>query len=418
MKPELSLFALALVPRLVFLLAAGVPDENYFWRLSTGLLTTGRFTDEGVLSTRFTPAYPAFLAAARWVTGDRPDLVQLIQVVVAALGAVILYRLALRLSADRPAATLAAIAYACYPYLVRQSIAWESLTLYTVALLAAVYAFTRVVNWRTAAVAGAAFGFAFLVRSTVLPLWLLAVADLFVTGARRAALVVTAVTILVIAPYLVRNYRIDGSLVETRHGESLFVANCEYSDRFIPTYDVDFLVPYAEARAREQAGLDPRASGEAAANAIDDAEAELAWEFIKAHPWRTLRLRLLNVLYLFHPRIVPFVPWGPGGQVVFLPDGGFRVESARTRGLVQELAHTVSYSAIALVAIVGVMLRRRELFRRDRILSWTVLSFVVVYSIYFPTTRLRMPMEFVLMFYAGCAVSPAAGRWWSPPAKR
>ena len=76
---------------------------------------------------------------------------------------------------------------------------------------------------------------------------------------------------------------------------------------------MDFLAPYAGERGRERAGLDPLASDEAAANAIDDAEARLAWEFIKAQPWRTVR-------------------------------------------------HTVSYSTIALAAIVGVMLRRRELF--------------------------------------------------------
>ena len=77
-----------------------------------------------------------------------------------------------------------------------------------------------------------------------------------------------------------------------------------------------------------------------------------------------------------------------------------------------EAIHTAVYGFILLTALWGLYLRRRQLFKRDVILQFITLGFVLVYSLYFPSTRLRAPMDFVLMFYSAFALN----RWTPRPA--
>jgi len=79
------------------------------------------------------------------------------------------------------------------------------------------------------------------------------------------------------------------------------------------------------------------------------------------------------------------------------------VEHASNRSLTKELIHSLSYGFIFLTALIGIYLRRKEA-RTDLILYLIALSFIVVYSLYFPTTRLRAPMDFVLIFYSAYAI--------------
>jgi hypothetical protein len=55
------------------------------------------------------------------------------------------------------------------------------------------------------------------------------------------------------------------------------------------------------------------------------------------------------------------------------------------------------------LAAMGLWLRRGEL-PGDVVLWAIVATFVVVHAIYFPTTRYRVPIEFVLLFYAAVAL--------------
>ena len=61
------------------------------------------------------------------------------------------------------------------------------------------------------------------------------------------------------------------------------------------------------------------------------------------------------------------------------------------------------------LAVAGVWLRRRDI-GRDAILWCVVVTFVAAHALYFPTTRYRVPMEFVLLFYAAVALDRWAGR--------
>ena len=73
-----------------------------------------------------------------------------------------------------------------------------------------------------------------------------------------------------------------------------------------------------------------------------------------------------------------------------------------------QVIYAVSYTPVLALAIAGVWLRRRDI-RRDAILWCVVVTFVAAHALYFPTTRYRVPIEFVLLFYAAVAIE----RWMS-----
>jgi hypothetical protein len=81
-------------------------------------------------------------------------------------------------------------------------------------------------------------------------------------------------------------------------------------------------------------------------------------------------------------------------------DGQVRVENSPQRPAREEIAYTVSYCLVVAAALVGLWARRYEVLHRDAILWCIVLTFVMTYAVYFPATRYRVSMEFVLLFYA------------------
>lgn len=135
-----------------------------------------------------------------------------------------------------------------------------------------------------------------------------------------------------------------------------------------------------------------------------------ALEFIKENPWRILRLKALNILYLFHPRLLPFYPMGKVEDLVITQGDEITVKNLPSRSHVAEWVHAVYSGVVLLTAILGVVLRRHNL-SRDFMLWIIVFNFVVVYSIYWPATSYRAPMDFILMFYSACAISR-----WNPQA--
>jgi len=117
----------------------------------------------------------------------------------------------------------------------------------------------------------------------------------------------------------------------------------------------------------------------------------------------------MHAVYMFWPRLVPSRDTTPETRLVLGDNGTARVEGARRRPLRDELAYSLSYVAIVTAAVAGIWMRRRDL-RRDAPLWCIVATIVVTHAIFFPATRYRVPMEFVLLFYAGVAVDDWLGR--------
>jgi hypothetical protein len=349
--------------------------------------------------------YPVFLAAVRWVVGDRAAAVQTVQVLVASFGGLWLYWLAEALTGRRRVAVIAGALYAIYPLLCRHSADGTDAALLTMLLIAFAYSFVVARTLARSAVAGVWLGLSVLTRAAVLPLLPLAVAIMVVDGRRFAALgLLTA--LVVIAPSAIRDYSLNGSLVPTRSGLNLFLSNSEYE--LVPDYGPDLLEDYADSIVRRE-GLDVVPDSPALDRAKNDMFTRFAIEEMKRHPLETVWRKVENALYLVSPRLVPYHETTDASRMVLGEGGAFRVEHSPPRPLVNQLAYSVPY-AFVIAMIVTAFYWREVDVRRDAILWCIVVTFTVVHMLYFPAIRYRVPMEFVLLFYCAVGVDALARR--------
>lgn len=407
----LYVFLLCLAPRLLALLWFPAPERTHYWGLASGLLLDHAFRVDGVSTTYIEPLYPVFLAAARFVTGERLALVLILQAAVAALGGVLLYRLSLDLTGRQSVGWIAAVLYACNPYLVRQSVSLMEISLATTLLIAASWAFNRSLHRHhertAAAAAGVLLGLAVLTRFSFVPI--VGAACVMLLWRRRVpqAAALACAAGLCVGPWLLRSYAVDGSLAPTRIGENLFVSTCEYADQVVPHINVDVLSPRAYAAASRE--LEPLGLGP-----VDLQRAADAWLLRRAldcvfdNPRRAARMKLANALHTLSPRLLPY-EHKPDGAMAFFEAGQLRVRGLVPRPRATTAVHIVVQALLLVCACAGLAVRRVAT-PGDSFLLCVAGAIIAVNTIFFPTTRLLAPMWFVLMFYAACALAPAVDR--------
>jgi hypothetical protein len=390
----LCAFAACVAPRLVALWRWPHPAHTYQWELSESLLRHGVFGFDGRSTTYLEPLYPAVLAGLRLVAGDRTAIVLLLQIALAAAAGPLLFLLALRIGGRR-AAWIAVFAYASYPYLVRQSVAYMALNLTVPLALGAALQMSRARRPARAVSAGVWMGTLMLARASF-GLTTVAAAG-WVAWRRRPALgaLLLASALAIQTPWLVRNVRVGGVLLPTRVGENLLVSTSAYAEKVVPIYDVDALIPlvYEEtAAAVPPDSLDtPRA--------ISRAMLARALRFVRDHPVRTLRLKLRNAVALLDPRLLPRWPTGPEARAV-LSDGRLQLEGLRSRPMVQEIGQAAARATI--LALVGVAFwERRRWTERDEAILLVAATNAILCVVFFPSTRLIVPSTAMLMIYAG-----------------
>jgi hypothetical protein len=405
-----AVFTLALLTRLLYLLLEKPPFHGDYWTLSESLLRDWSLSFDGVRTTAFEPAYPVFLAMARVLVGHSVLLVQVIQCAVAACGAIFLYRLAASLTGTRRVGTIAAVLYGGYPLLVRHSPDPTDAALMTTLLIAFAAEFVTATTPLRAARAGIWLGLAVLTRTMALPLIPLAAVIQSWNGARRSAAALTLTALLVIAPYAVRNYALNGSMLPTRSGLNLFLSNSPYTSSIFPGYGPDILGEYAWS-VLEGAARPPLPESPALERQRDAEWTALALQEMRRHPLRTAGLKARNVLYFFSPRLVPYHEPTDATRILLGENGQFQVENSPPRRTTHQVIYAVSYTPVLALAIAGVWLRRRDI-GRDAILWAVLVTFVAAHALYFPTTRYRVPIEFVLLFYASVALDRWIGRKW------
>lgn len=397
-----GIFALAVLPRLLYLVISRPLFESQYWALSTSLLQNGSLSIDGVRTAAFEPGYPVFLAIVRAVVGDRVLLVQAVQCSVAALGALFLCRLATVLSGRWRVGVIAGVIYAVYPLMVRHSADRSDAALMTMLLIAFASELVAAATPVRAARAGFWLGLAVLTRAMGLPLVPLGAAIQWRDRGWRSAAVLTVSALVVVAPYAIRNYTLNGAVLPTRGGINLFISNCEYTANIFPDYGPDILEDYAVSVV-ERPGATAGPTGSATERTYDALWTRYALEEIGRHPWRTAGLKMRNVLYFFSPRLVPYHEPTPTTKIQLGDNGTFTVENSPPRRAFDQIVYAVSYTPMLALAVVGVWLRRRDI-RRDLILWCVVVTFVAAHAVYFPTTRYRVPIEFVLLFYAAVAL--------------
>jgi hypothetical protein len=369
----------------VYLFVHPPAAENAYWTLADGLLRNGSLSIDGVKTTLYEPLYPMFLAAARIALG-RIVWVDLLQVAVTSFGMVLVHRLAFRLTRDGRVALVAAALYAIDPLLVRQAATRTESALFTTLLIAFASAFVDAATWAGAAMAGAWLGLAVLTRTTAVPLILLAPGVLVASRRVAHAVALFIAAVLVVLPLPLRNQAVNGAWWPTRSGVNLYIGNSPRTDVLLPYEDLDLLQVDADRVLHERRpDIDtlPASSAERVADVVLTDE---ALRFMTARPLHTVTQKIVNVGYVFSPRIVPYR------------------QDGRARSLGDVVVFALYSTIVMLCAIVGVYVRRRSL-REDAILWCIATTVVVVTVIYVPATRYRAPMEFVLAFYAAAAWS-------------
>ncbi len=398
-----AIFALCAAPRLLALALLPHPGSTSYDDLAAQLATTGRFAFEGVASTYMEPLYPAFLAAARLLTANSPRLVLLLQIAVASLGGVLWYRLAARLAGER-VGLIAVCFYALDPYLVRQSAAFLDVTLCTTLAIATALLLTDVQTRRDAAAAGVLFGLLMLTRASFGLAGVAAALWLARCGRGRLSAILAIATVLVQAPWMVRNVAADGSPLPSRLGENLYVSTSRYA-ALVPVHDIDLVVPLALAEVGPEAER-LRPPPERQQRAMDGAMLARAIAFIRQSPGAVVRLKARNALYLFDPRLLPRYAKSSGAYAS-VEAGAVRTFNEPRRPWIEDAAFTLARTGLLLLAALGVL--RRRTFDRDAPLLILLAATATVCVIFFPATRLMAPVMFVVMFYAAVGLDAMTG---------
>jgi hypothetical protein len=231
LRKTIAVLLVALAARAALSLASGhttpIIDMEEYLRLAQGL-TDGRgyAGQEGPTAFR-PPLYPAFLALVRIVWGDSVLAIRLAQGVLGALTCVLTVFLAGAV-VGRERTHWAGLLVALYPTHVMYASYLHREVLFTFLLVGALALLARRGSARSLA-AGIVLGLAALTNSAALGTAPLAALYLVTRRQGRRAALLLAGTVLVIAPWTVRNYRIFGSFVpvNTKAGVVFWEGNDE-----------------------------------------------------------------------------------------------------------------------------------------------------------------------------------------------
>jgi len=397
-----ALFLLAALPRLAYLLIVRPPFAGPYWLLSEELLRRGSLGFSGVRTTDFEPVYPMLLAAARGVARHNVLGVQLIQIAVSSAGALLIYRLGQALTGSARIASLGAVLYAGDLLLIKQSVGQSPFVLVTTLMLAFAYLFVTAATTTRAIGAGLMLGLLVVARTMTAPLVGAVAVILAGQGRPRAAAAATVAALALILPWSARNYTLNESWWPTRSGLNLFIGSLPVAATLVPDHDIDLLEPLADAVIAEDLRR-PIDDSPESMREIDRVLTRRAISNVSRDPQRALAGRAWNLVHYFWPPLVPRYLEGPDTRAVEDADGGVVVVNAVSRPRVEVVAYSASYTVVLVAAIAGAVARRRFLLRRDAILTCILVTFALTHAVYFPATRYRAPVMFILVLYAAVA---------------
>ena len=306
------------------------------------------------------PLYPLFLAGARWPLEDRPLPVQGRRRWWRRWGDLSLQAHA-RAHGQEGRRRRRRRADGLYPLLVRHAVAGVESALLTTLLIAFAYQFVTIRTVWGAAATGAWLGLAVLTRAVALPLVLAApLVSAFRSGRTADAVTMASVTILVLAPFGLRNYTLNGTIIPARGGVNLFISNCEYAPGVVATYGADILLTYAESKLAAEGLLDLPPTPDLERQQ-DAAYFRLALAEIRRHPGNTLALKIRNVFDFFSPILVPHRETTDATTIRFGQSGQSTIEHTVARPLAHRVAYSASYGLVLALAAFGVYVRRRGL---------------------------------------------------------
>jgi 4-amino-4-deoxy-L-arabinose transferase-like glycosyltransferase len=345
----LAVVALAGALRLAWVIYAKTEPLWFFdpWnydRLAAALADGKGYVNEaGQPTAYYPPGYPAVLGAVYWLVGHRPVAGEVLNVVLGALTAGLVYWIGSR-AFGRAAGLVAALAFAVFPSHILYASQLHSEVVFTAAyLLVLGFLLTAPQPLRLGGrhvpfwlAAGLAIGAAGLIRPAALSLLVVVPFAMRPRGVpwaamARGTLLVALAAGLVLIPWVARNAaRVGVAAISTNAGLDFWIGNHEGAAG-------GWGMPTAEAF--------PRISTDLQVQERHDYHRglELGWRFIRERPLDALALLPSKAYHLYADDAEAVTTTETWGHTVFLSDGGRRV----LRGLTDGFYYFVLAGAVA-----------------------------------------------------------------------
>ncbi|MCC7449038.1 MAG: glycosyltransferase family 39 protein [Anaerolineae bacterium] len=389
------------------------------------LLATGVYgITPGKADASVPPLYSYVLAGVYAIFGRGYMQVGLFHILLDVLSILMLVEIGKRLFPNgQTVGLLTGLLYALYPYLIFQNLTLIDTPFFMFLLHAFVLLMIllrdRVAldrgTWVIAGLGGVVLGASMLVRPIMPPLALLiAVWFLFKLNLAQTIvrlLPVALVGALILIPWILRNYGVYHAFVPmtTTSGANFWQGNSPYT---VPYFRAGYDVQWTSPPDFNRTGLGER---EADAHLFS-----LAFQYLRENPGKIPEL--LWTKFLVHWSIDIAPRRNPVGGVLPRVDyqGNVLVETDNSGGLelnglppgdpvavysdsvfdqVGRIVHRLYYGGLFLLALGGIVLTARQ--RRNVSLLWFVqIAMTVVYLIFHPSTRYRVPSDPMLFLFS------------------
>ena len=412
MKVKTAFFAVvagALALRLAFVIPVRpLPVSDFGWYFARAIeIAHGMgFVRHGYPTALWPPGWPYVLAGVVRLFGPSVLAGEILQTLFNAFTAGIVYLIGRRLF-GHARGLAAAAAYAFLPSAIEWCSGLGSEPLYTLLWTWATYIWIRYapakIGWF--ALSGLLLGAAALVRPSALAFWIILLAYVLTTKRERArgrswlpAIAMTAFcTALVVAPTIVRNYRVFHTLVviSNNGGTSLYEGNNAESGGGYTGLNNPRIA---------QLIADPRTEVEG-----DRLASKLAVAYMKSHPWRVfvLALRKVKSLYEGDSDVIRLTLRSRHFREPVSPPPGDRFANAV---LAVNTAYYYALMAFALAGIVLCAVRRRGQSRDSRwhLLVWMIVYNTAIFALIMGLDRYRYPTMPYFAAFSGYALVSAA----------
>jgi 4-amino-4-deoxy-L-arabinose transferase-like glycosyltransferase len=288
--------AVALGLRIAWMLAFDpqpISDFSSYYRYAVSLINGQGYSVDGRSTAYFPPGYSAWLSGIFLIFGPSVFAAKCANVLLQGASLLLTYLIARRLFASEAVDRLALLIYALHPNSIAYAGLLASENLFIALMLLGFFILLRSEKYGSGIAAGLVFGCAALTRVQGLLLPLLyfvlilpaAVRQRAVAGWARRCLLAHVALVLVMLPWVTRNYLIfHRPLITTTTGVNLFIGNNpDANGEYVWTAHMSAMLPPSTDEA-----------------SADRACAGLACRFIREHPERVIFLlpRKLHVLYL------------------------------------------------------------------------------------------------------------------------
>ena len=384
-----GLLGMALLMGLIYSISLGdtirFADEREYHRIAENLVEKHAFILWSQPTAWRPPAYPYFLAFWIWLGAGVVHL-RLVHILLLGLTGFLVYTL-LKKESSPFAATLGMGCVLFYPLFFYTAGTLYPQTLATTILVLAINSYFRSETpcLSNLVVTGICLGILMLITPSFSFVLLFFCAWIFfgkdsIRGRVRSILILGLASLLIVGPWIVRNYRVFHAFVfvSTNGGENLLMGNCENTTGTSGVVDISQYSQEAETRGLGEVGR-------------DRFYRQKAVEYIRAHPLHSIKLYGLKFLNYFNFRNTLRTPGEASRWTSFLA--------------------LITYGPLLLGGIILrlALVRKIPLTRFDAFLLLLYVLNGAFAAVFFTRIRFRVPFDALLI----CEAAYFIDRWIS-----